>query len=114
MIDLDRYSRLDSPVHRLEPRSRLVGFGALIAGFALFGVEQLLDPLLDLLEAGTAALGQLHTVLEKPEGLFETHGLVFEARDDLFELLDLILEPVAPGVLFSRCHYRLPGSHRSR
>jgi cobalt/nickel transport system permease protein len=46
MIDLDRYSRLDSPVHRLEPRSRLVGFAALIAGFALVRDPVLLVPML--------------------------------------------------------------------
>ena len=46
MIDLDRYSRLDSPVHRLEPRSRLVGFAALIGGFALVRDPVLLVPML--------------------------------------------------------------------
>lgn len=42
MIDLDRHSALDSPVHRLEARCRLVGFAALIASFALLRSPALL------------------------------------------------------------------------
>lgn len=34
-LDLDRHCSLDSPLHRLEPRCRLIGLGALIAGFAV-------------------------------------------------------------------------------
>lgn len=33
-FDLDRHAGLDSPMHRLEPRCRLIGLAALIAGFA--------------------------------------------------------------------------------
>lgn len=34
-LDLDRHCSLNSPLHRLEPRCRLIGLGALIAGFAV-------------------------------------------------------------------------------
>ena len=57
MIDLDRYSRLDSPIHRLEPRSRLVGFGALIAGFALVRDPVLLAPMLVIAAAAVERAG---------------------------------------------------------
>jgi cobalt/nickel transport system permease protein len=55
MIDLDRHSGLDSPVHRLEPRSRLLGFGALIAGFALVRDPLLLVPMLVIAAAAVAS-----------------------------------------------------------
>lgn len=42
MIDVDRHSGLDSPVHRLEPRCRLVGFAVLIASFAALRTPALL------------------------------------------------------------------------
>ena len=55
VIDLDRYSGLDSPVHRLEPRSRLLGFAALIASFAVVHNPVLLAPMLGLAAAAVVA-----------------------------------------------------------
>lgn len=55
MIDLDRHSGLDSPVHRLEPRSRLLGFAALIASFAVVRDPVLLAPMLGLAAAAVVA-----------------------------------------------------------
>jgi cobalt/nickel transport system permease protein len=34
-LDLDRHAGLDSPMHRLEARSRLIGLGLIIAGMAV-------------------------------------------------------------------------------
>ena len=55
MIDLDRYSGLDSPVHRLEPRCRLVGCTALIASFAVVRSGIVLIPMLGVAAALVAA-----------------------------------------------------------
>lgn len=55
MIDLDRHSGLDSPVHRLEARSRLLGFAALIASFAVVRNPVLLAPMLGLAAAAVVA-----------------------------------------------------------
>ncbi len=48
VIDLDRHGGLDSPVHRLEPRCRLLGFAALIASFAAVRSPVVLAPALGL------------------------------------------------------------------
>jgi cobalt/nickel transport system permease protein len=57
VIDLDRFSGLDSPVHRLEPRCRLVGCMALIASFAVVRSGAVLIPMLGVAAALVAASG---------------------------------------------------------
>ena len=79
MIDLDRHSGLDSPVHRIEPRSRLLGFAALIASFAVVRNPVLLVPML-----GFAAADHDH--LRRP---FQLGVAALGA--------DLLRPPVAPG-----------------
>jgi cobalt/nickel transport system permease protein len=86
MIDLDRHSGLDSPVHRLEPRSRLLGFGALIAGFALVHDPVLLVPMLVI--AATAVVssrlpfGFIAQSLTAPMVLVLVLGVVLAVASD--------------------------------
>ncbi len=46
VLDLDRHSSLDAPLHRLEPRCRIIGLGALIVGFAIARSPLLMPPML--------------------------------------------------------------------
>lgn len=45
-LDLDLHHGLDSPLHRLEPRCRLIGLGLLIGGFSAVRQPLLLAPML--------------------------------------------------------------------
>lgn len=50
-IDLDRHAGLDSPIHRLEARCRLIGLASLMAGFAVVHDPILIVPVLALAAA---------------------------------------------------------------
>lgn len=80
MIELDRHAGLDSPIHRLEPRCRLVGSVLLIAGFAAIRSATLLLPMLAVAVAFVVAsripLGFVARSLRAPMAMVFALGLV--------------------------------------
>lgn len=80
MIELERHGGLGSPIHRLEPRCRLVGSVLVIASFAAIRSEGLLLPMLGLAVAFVAVsripFGFVARSLRAPMAMVLVLGLI--------------------------------------